>query len=758
MSEGALHRRSLPLELACFAALAFFAAREWAALVHEPPMGRAALAVAIATAAGLALAALAQRSPRPRAARALAAGIAAAAVLLAAVAIGLPADRLWPGNWDELVSSVGASLGGVADVALPYDGGDEWTRLAILLAAPLLVGVAAALAFWPWGERGPRRMAALILLVGLLLLAMAWRTPGGEVGRGLVLALLVAAWLWLPRLPADRAAAAARAVGAAVVVAVPLAAWLGPGKPLLDYRDWSLLSAGEVTFSWDEQSYGPLDWPQRGTPMLRIESDDPHYWKVSTLDSFDGAGWRRSVDVGSSVGVGSSGGAEPALGRPSELQDGTSGQTANLEWIERIFVDVRGLRTDIAVGAGTTMSLRGIEGDPSPDATWSLGSDLHRGDDYGAIVYVPEPTAGSMRAAPARYPSSLERYTAFSLPGEGAGRAPFWGTSGGAEVADRVAGGPYEQTYDLARGLTASSATPYDAARAIEDHLRSGYAYDQDVPEHAYPLSAFLFEDRRGYCQQFSGAMALMLRMVGIPARVATGFTPGAQDRDAGTFLVEDTDAHAWVEVFFPGTGWVPFEPTPAAAPAESQLGERAAAAAIAGSDDGNDGAEEAQPPAPAPTRDEEAGGASGTAAAPGPGEGSGPPTAAIAAVGLAGLLVAGGAYAVMAVRRARRARNEPDALAGAQLGELRTALARLDEPVPEGATLLELERRLARIAGPAGPAYAAKLRERRFRRPSAPPPSVADRRALRRSLLADAGWRGAPRVLAAIAPGGPRA
>ena len=93
---------------------------------------------------------------------------------------------------------------------------------------------------------------------------------------------------------------------------------------------------------------------------------------------------------------------------------------------------------------------------------------------------------------------------------------------------------------------------------------RDGFTYSERPPDHEYPLEAFLFEDKIGYCQQFSGAMALMLRMSGIPARVVSGFSPGSLNRDSGEYRVRDLDAHSWVEVYFNDIGWVTFDPTPA--------------------------------------------------------------------------------------------------------------------------------------------------------------------------------------------------
>ena len=86
------------------------------------------------------------------------------------------------------------------------------------------------------------------------------------------------------------------------------------------------------------------------------------------------------------------------------------------------------------------------------------------------------------------------------------------------------------------------------------------------------PLEHFLFETKAGYCQHFSGAMALLLRFGGVPARVATGFSPGGFRRRQGEWVVRDRDAHSWVEAWFDGIGWVTFDPTPTATPARSLI------------------------------------------------------------------------------------------------------------------------------------------------------------------------------------------
>ncbi len=150
---------------------------------------------------------------------------------------------------------------------------------------------------------------------------------------------------------------------------------------------------------------------------------------------------------------------------------------------------------------------------------------------------------------------------------------PLWGEQAfdGGDADEQLRSSDYRRVYDLALQWTAGEPTPYDAVKAIETRLQDEYTYAERVPTRPIPLDGFLFEERRGYCQQFSGAMALMLRMIGVPARVAAGFSPGSYNRDTKEFRVRDLDAHSWVEVYFTGIGWVPFDPTPIRAPAESQ-------------------------------------------------------------------------------------------------------------------------------------------------------------------------------------------
>jgi protein-glutamine gamma-glutamyltransferase len=121
---------------------------------------------------------------------------------------------------------------------------------------------------------------------------------------------------------------------------------------------------------------------------------------------------------------------------------------------------------------------------------------------------------------------------------------------------------------DLARRVTASAGNPYDKAIALESYLRTNYGYTLNLTGKPGddPLAHFLFETKAGHCEYFASAMAIMLRAIGIPSREVNGFLPGEYN-DLGTdYIVRASDAHSWVEAYFPGSGWITFDPTPAAA------------------------------------------------------------------------------------------------------------------------------------------------------------------------------------------------
>ncbi|MEZ4665676.1 MAG: transglutaminase-like domain-containing protein [Thermomicrobiales bacterium] len=125
-----------------------------------------------------------------------------------------------------------------------------------------------------------------------------------------------------------------------------------------------------------------------------------------------------------------------------------------------------------------------------------------------------------------------------------------------------------EQTADLANQIVnqAGATTPYEQAIAIQNYLRSNFTYQLDAggaPDGRDIVDYFLFESKVGRCDHFASSMAVMLRTLGVPTRIVTGLAPVPYNEEMRGFVYRGRNAHAWVEVYFPGYGWIPFEPTP---------------------------------------------------------------------------------------------------------------------------------------------------------------------------------------------------
>ena len=142
------------------------------------------------------------------------------------------------------------------------------------------------------------------------------------------------------------------------------------------------------------------------------------------------------------------------------------------------------------------------------------------------------------------------------------------------------------QAINLALDVIDNATNEYDVVMAVTSYLQKNYRYTLDlppVPSGRDPVDWFLFDVKAGYCEQFATAAALMLRSVGVPARLATGYATGDYDPVLNQAIVREHDAHAWVEVWFPGRGWVPVDPTPGVDPlAATRLPHHWAAAGVA--------------------------------------------------------------------------------------------------------------------------------------------------------------------------------
>ncbi len=131
------------------------------------------------------------------------------------------------------------------------------------------------------------------------------------------------------------------------------------------------------------------------------------------------------------------------------------------------------------------------------------------------------------------------------------------------------------RTVRLAQEITEHATNDYDKVKAIEAWLADNYRYDIESPvppEGQDAVDHFLFDTNVGFCEQFASATAVMLRSLGIPTRFVAGYTPGRRNPFTGYYEVRNSDAHTWVEVWFPGVGWYEFDPTFAIPPAEEDL------------------------------------------------------------------------------------------------------------------------------------------------------------------------------------------
>ena len=290
-------------------------------------------------------------------------------------------------------------------------------------------------------------------------------------------------------------------------------------------------------------------------------------WRATTLDTFVDNAWREELLPTEAV--------RPRDGSRDLLTDDPLlpkvGHDAT-KWTEAT-VHIDALRDRHVISPSGPVA---FAGDALHDIQYYRGAvaevpqPLTRGTEYNSWAFEPRPTPSLLARSPARYPSEIYPHGPYLEVGPGKLVPPF-GTQKRltwlSHAFDDARLSPYRSIYRAAEDVAGTApANPYAATVAIEAWLRSsgGFTYDETPPRvQGAPLVQFVTRTKRGYCQHFAGAMALMLRYLGIPARVAAGFTSGAYDKEAGTWSVNDREAHTWVEVWFKGYGWLPFDPTP---------------------------------------------------------------------------------------------------------------------------------------------------------------------------------------------------
>jgi len=265
-----------------------------------------------------------------------------------------------------------------------------------------------------------------------------------------------------------------------------------------------------------------------------VDAEDSGYWRTRSYDVYESWGWTSTVGFEQSLPPGE-----------SITYDAVSPESNTLTYVIE-----HQLKTDIVLSSGRIISV-------SIPVKLQTPLPLLEGfQDITAIV-------GKQTIEP------YERYQVvtnfiIATPEEltrASDEYPDWVTSHYLQLPDSLS----ERVRQLSEDITCDALTPYDRAIAIKDYLTK-FEYDLNVqapPEGFDGVDYFLFNTARGVCTNFASAMAVMLRSVGVPARLARGYFRGELDEVTGNYIIRGLNSHAWVEVYFPNYGWIIFEPTP---------------------------------------------------------------------------------------------------------------------------------------------------------------------------------------------------
>jgi hypothetical protein len=274
-------------------------------------------------------------------------------------------------------------------------------------------------------------------------------------------------------------------------------------------------------------------------PMLR--------WRGIALTNFDGHRWYSTESKRKTKKPESNGWISLMSGKELEGRPAVQVQFIAL---------LQPLASDALFGPAQMMALRGnFSGEAGTydgavrrsyvavDSTGSVYNPLHNYSQirYEGVSILPVARPVQARLAGTIYPEEI-RETYLQLPPRLDPRIP-----------------------ELARKMAGAANNPYDQSLAIESYFRANFAYTLNLTGKpgGDPLAHFLFDSKAGHCEYFATAMTVMLRTLGIPSREVNGFLPGEYNDVGGDYIVRASDAHSWVEAYFPGTGWLTFDPTP---------------------------------------------------------------------------------------------------------------------------------------------------------------------------------------------------
>lgn len=280
--------------------------------------------------------------------------------------------------------------------------------------------------------------------------------------------------------------------------------------------------------------------------LFEVEAAHGEYWRMFTLDRFDGESWTSTNPDGSKVGV--------ALWPPVILPQSGGRPPPGAESLNQTFRILSDLEITHALPmAQTAEEIAG----PIGEITWDpvraqafIDRGLEEGMEYAVRSRIVIPTPEELDQVEFLAPQAYGEWT--ELP---------------ADLDPQIG--------LIAERWTADSTSEYRKVLAIQQHFHNGsfvYSTDVEPADDADALLEFLTQTRTGFCQQYTAAMTVMVRALGLPARIAVGYRSGTRQED-GSYLVQSDDAHVWVEVLFPGYGWLPFEPEAGSTHPNAQAG-----------------------------------------------------------------------------------------------------------------------------------------------------------------------------------------
>jgi transglutaminase-like putative cysteine protease len=461
--------------------------------------------------------------------------LAACVALIAACALSVVTPALRDGKPPSTTDAIGMLL----LVAHLVQTATSSSRRDVALSAPLVAAMVLQA-----GVAASKSAPAIPFMVGAVVLALAAAMASlATLHRAeLVASAGAISGLVAPTRRALAQAGGAAACGALVFVLLPAPAHLGS-----HHAGDSIAPTGSV----DLRERAPLS----DAAVFVTDASAPAYWQGAIYDHYDGSAWTVTASPTTrwTTSRGSSAQTAPAADQ---------GNTRNVS------------RTD-GVEVTTTQPLDAVFA--PGQATAYLGPGSAESDAFGNVTLARGPATGSPAGRTYQVQSTQPAATAAQLQ-----------VAAGADPADqrwlRLPADLPSQVSALARQVAAGETTRADTVDAVENYLRSNEKYDLAAPTPAAGSDAvadFLFASHRGFCEQFASAAVVMLRTLGVPARLVTGYAHGDTAADPGKRVFRESDAHAWVQVWFPGVGWVNSDPTPpaptAAAPPDT-AGSAAAA------------------------------------------------------------------------------------------------------------------------------------------------------------------------------------